>query len=117
MTTNAKQDKNGKNDDKNDGKNNENDKKDRKDKNEERGGKGGGAETERAGGSSEGNRPNPIDLQRHLKGVDYPATRDELVSKAREAGANEDILRALEGIPERDYEDPAQVSEAVGKDR
>ena len=86
-------------------------------KNEDRGGKGRDSETERSGGSSERNRPNPIDLQRHLKGVDYPATRDELVSKAREAGANEDILRALEAIPERDYEDPAQVSEAIGKDR
>ncbi|SOZ39901.1 DUF2795 domain-containing protein [Cupriavidus neocaledonicus] len=61
--------------------------------------------------------PNPIELQRALKGVDYPATREQLVDKAREAGADEAITRALEAIDDREYEDPAQVSEAVARGR
>ncbi|NUO87858.1 MAG: DUF2795 domain-containing protein [Cupriavidus sp.] len=62
-----------------------------------------------------GGMPNPIELQRALKGVDYPATREQLVDKAREAGADEAITRALEAIDDREYEDPAQVSEAVAR--
>ncbi|WP_245001801.1 DUF2795 domain-containing protein [Cupriavidus pinatubonensis] len=59
------------------------------------------------------NRPSPIALQKALKGVDYPATRGALVSAARESGADDEIVDALEAIPEKRYEDPAQVSEAV----
>jgi hypothetical protein len=88
-----------------------------KDKDERDDGKGRSTGTERSGDAADTNRPNPIDLQRHLKGVDYPARRDDLVAKARDAGAGEDIVRALESIPDREYEDPAQVSEAVAKKR
>jgi hypothetical protein len=67
------------------------------------------------GGNRGGNTPNPIELQRALKGVDYPATREQLLDKARQAGADDSITGALEQIPDREYEDPAQVSEAVGR--
>ena len=39
---------------------------------------------------------NPIDVQRHLKGVSYPASRDDLVSAARDNGASDEIVSALE---------------------
>ncbi|GGS57081.1 hypothetical protein GCM10010156_14720 [Planobispora rosea] len=56
---------------------------------------------------------NPIELQKHLSGVDYPASRDELVDTAREQGADEDIIRALESIPDREYDGPNAVSKAA----
>ena len=68
-------------------------------------------------GDSARNQPNPIALQKALKGVDYPATRGALVSAARDSGADDAIVDALEGIPEKRYEDPAQVSEAVAHHR
>lgn len=64
-------------------------------------------------GGSAANQPNPIALQKALKGVDYPAGRDTLCSTAKDNGADDDILEALGRIDDRDYEDPAQVSEAV----
>lgn len=57
--------------------------------------------------------PNPIDLQKHLGGVDYPAKRDDLVRTAEESGAGDDILEALRGIPDREYDSPTAVSKAV----
>ena len=66
-------------------------------------------------GGEQGGMPNPIELHRALKGLDYPATREQLVNKAREAGAGDEITRALEQIPDREYENPAQLSEAVGR--
>jgi hypothetical protein len=56
---------------------------------------------------------NPIELQKHLGGVDYPASRDDLVQKAEQNGADEDILEALRGIPDQEYDAPTAVTKAV----
>ena len=57
--------------------------------------------------------PNPIDLQKHLGGVDYPASRDDLVRTAEQHGAGSDLLDALRGIPDKQYDSPTAVSKAV----
>ncbi len=57
--------------------------------------------------------PNPIELQKHLGGVDYPASRDDLVRTAEEQGADNDLLEALRGIPDKEYDSPTAVSKAV----
>ncbi|GIH94656.1 DUF2795 domain-containing protein [Planobispora siamensis] len=56
---------------------------------------------------------NPIDLQKHLSGVDYPAGRDDLVNAAREQGADNEMIKALQNIPDREYDGPNAVSKAV----
>lgn len=58
---------------------------------------------------------NPIELQKHLKGVDYPATKDDLIEQAEEQGADEETLAALEELPDQEYETPAAVSKAIGE--
>jgi hypothetical protein len=57
---------------------------------------------------------NPIQLQKHLKGVDYPASKEELINQAQHQGADEDALSALRQLPDEEYETPADVSKAVG---
>lgn len=57
--------------------------------------------------------PNPIQLQKHFKGVGYPASRSDLVAAAREHGADQDIIAALEAMPDREYDGPNAVSQAV----
>jgi hypothetical protein len=59
------------------------------------------------------NVPNPIDLQKHLGGVDYPARKDDLVKVARDHGAGDDIVKALEALPDREFDGPNAVSQAV----
>jgi hypothetical protein len=56
---------------------------------------------------------NPIELQKHLGGVDYPASRDDLVQKAQANGADETVLEALRGIPDEQYDAPTDVTKAV----
>jgi hypothetical protein len=58
---------------------------------------------------------NPIQLQTHLKGMNYPASKEELVQYAKENGADENVCSALEQLPDEEYETPADVSKAVGK--
>ena len=56
---------------------------------------------------------SPIDIQKALSGMDYPAGKDEIVSHAEQQGAGDDVLEALRGIEDRTYEGPSGVSSAV----
>lgn len=58
---------------------------------------------------------NPIQVQKFLGGMDYPATKDEIVKHAESKGADENIMDTLEQLPEDDYETPADVSKAIGQ--
>lgn len=57
--------------------------------------------------------PNPIQIQKFLGGVDYPASRDALLSKAKDSGADSNVIQALEAIPDKEYDSPTAVSSAV----
>jgi hypothetical protein len=57
--------------------------------------------------------PNPIQIQKFLGGVDYPASRDALLSKAKDSGADSNVIEALEAIPDKEYDSPTAVSSAV----
>jgi hypothetical protein len=57
---------------------------------------------------------NPIEIQRHLKGVDYPAERDELLEVARGENAPQDVIEALESLPEdEEFDGPDEVMRAI----
>jgi hypothetical protein len=58
---------------------------------------------------------NPIEVQKALKGMDYPAGRDEIVSAARDNGAAEEIVDALEGLGRNRFDGPDDVMEALGR--
>jgi hypothetical protein len=57
---------------------------------------------------------NPIQLQKFLGGVDYPAQKDDLVRHAEQHGADKEAVDALRRIPDRQYDGPNAVSAAVG---
>jgi hypothetical protein len=56
---------------------------------------------------------SPIDVQKALKGMDYPAKKDDIVGQAERNGAGDEVLEALRGLPEKQYDGPDQVSEVV----
>ncbi|NJK78511.1 MAG: DUF2795 domain-containing protein [Chloroflexaceae bacterium] len=58
---------------------------------------------------------NPIQLQKFLKGMDYPASKQELIDQARQNGADDNVLNTLQQLPDEEYQTPADVSQAVGK--
>lgn len=55
------------------------------------------------------------DLQVYLKGMNYPAGKQDLISHAREQNASGDVIAALEQFSERTYQSAADVSEEFGK--
>ncbi|SMO85192.1 Protein of unknown function [Geodermatophilus aquaeductus] len=54
---------------------------------------------------------SPIDIQKALKGMDYPATKEQILEHAK--GGDKDVLDALQKIDDREYEGPSGVSAAV----
>lgn len=58
---------------------------------------------------------NPVQLQKNLKGVDYPASKQDLLNHAKQQGADENALSTLKQIPEQEYGSPTDVSEAVSE--
>ncbi|NEC63305.1 DUF2795 domain-containing protein [Streptomyces sp. SID9727] len=59
---------------------------------------------------------NPIELQKALGGVNYPAGKGTIVDQARQNGAGDEIVAALDALPEKEYESPAQVSKEVAQE-
>lgn len=57
--------------------------------------------------------PNPIQVQKFLGGLDYPASKDDIVKKAEDSGADENVLDALRGLPDQEYDAPTAVSSAL----
>ncbi|MGI5336105.1 DUF2795 domain-containing protein [Streptomyces sp. CA-181903] len=60
-------------------------------------------------------KPNPIELQKSLGGMHYPADKETLVEHAKKKGADKSTLDALSSMPTKEYDSPAAVTEAVTK--
>lgn len=59
--------------------------------------------------------PNPIQIHKHLGGVNYPASREDLIEKAKSEGADQSICDALEALPDQQFSGPTDVSEALDR--
>jgi hypothetical protein len=59
--------------------------------------------------------PDFIEVQKHLSGVDYPATKDQLIEHARKRGAPQEVIERLSSLPDGEYDGPNKVSSAVAK--
>ncbi len=57
---------------------------------------------------------NPIQLQKYLKGVDYPASAEAIRQAAEKNGADDNIKQMLGKLPNKSFEKPTDVSAAIG---
>jgi hypothetical protein len=58
---------------------------------------------------------NPMEVEKALKGVDYPAKKEDLIKHAQKHGADERVRKTLEKLPEETYHTPIDVTKAIGK--
>ncbi|MFG2636733.1 DUF2795 domain-containing protein [Streptomyces sp. NPDC048362] len=56
---------------------------------------------------------SPIALQKALKGADYPASRDDLVSLAKRNGADEDVVQMISQAGTDRFDGPDEVQKAL----
>ncbi|MBD2515531.1 DUF2795 domain-containing protein [Nostoc sp. FACHB-973] len=61
-------------------------------------------------------KANPVEIQKHLKGVDYPAKRQDLIQHAKKHGADKEIISLLEKVPgDKEFESPTDLNKALGE--
>jgi hypothetical protein len=61
-------------------------------------------------------RFDPVLVQKNLAGADYPAHKDDLLQVALDNGAPDEVCVWLQGLPEREYESPTEVVEALSQE-
>lgn len=52
---------------------------------------------------------NPDDAQHYLEGVEYPASKEDVVSAAENNGAPETMIRMLGGLSRPRFDSPEEV--------
>ncbi len=58
---------------------------------------------------------NPIEMQKYLKGANYPASKDDLVSTAENNSAPGEVVEQLRAIGGNEFSGPDQVMAALKK--
>jgi hypothetical protein len=67
-----------------------------------------------AGGSSRA-KANPFDVQSFLEGVGYPTRKQRLLREAESQGADRKVRATLRRLPDKSFDSPTEVSEAIGR--
>lgn len=57
---------------------------------------------------------SPIQVQRYVSRLKFPITKESLVEKVKESGADKSIISTLEKIPDQSFDSPEEVSNAIG---
>lgn len=58
---------------------------------------------------------SPSNVTHHLKGIHFPAKKQDLVSQARHNKAPPEVMQEIEAMPEQDYASVAEIMKAFGK--
>lgn len=64
-------------------------------------------------GSSE--KTNLITIEKYIKGINFPASKDDLLNQAQVNDAPEDVIQAMNQFDEQEYQSPADVAKQAGK--
>ena len=53
---------------------------------------------------------SPIEVQKALKNMDYPASKKDLIKHAKKHDARKEVMEDLDELPEKEYRNAADVS-------
>ncbi|WP_052850475.1 DUF2795 domain-containing protein [Streptomyces avicenniae] len=58
-------------------------------------------------------KPNPIEVQKALKGISYPADRSDLAEQAKQNHADQGLVQRMETLKGDTFERPSDVQKAL----
>jgi hypothetical protein len=67
-----------------------------------------------SGSGGDGTKANPVEVQSFLEGVGYPTRKHELVREAERHNAPSEVRATLRRLPDKKFDSPTEVSEAIG---
>ncbi|MFL5252543.1 MAG: DUF2795 domain-containing protein [Rhodopila sp.] len=59
---------------------------------------------------------SPANITHYLKGMDFPASKQDLEKRAKDNGAEKEVLETIHGMPDGKFENMADVMKAYGKE-
>jgi hypothetical protein len=57
---------------------------------------------------------SPSNIAHHLKGIDFPASKDDLIQQAKKNGADSEVLESIKNMPDDEYTDMAGIMQGYG---
>lgn len=66
------------------------------------------------GGTQREMEVSPTEVQRYLKGMRYPARKEDLIEQARGLKAPAKVIQVIERFPDQEFRGPTDVSRAIG---
>lgn len=60
-------------------------------------------------------RANPVEVEKSLKGIHFPAKKQELVKHAQQHGADQEVLETIKELPEEEFRNAVDVTKAIGE--
>lgn len=57
------------------------------------------------------------DVERAIRGIYFPADRNDLIEQARSNKAKTDVINILKNLPRNKFKSPIDVSKAFGEER
>lgn len=58
---------------------------------------------------------NPIEVEKSLKGISFPAKKQDLIKHAQQHGADREVLETIKDLPKEDFHTAADVTKAIGE--
>ena len=59
---------------------------------------------------------SPANVTKSLSGIDFPAKKKDLIAQARKNKAGKGVIDALQGFPDQEYNNMADVMKGYGKE-
>jgi len=67
------------------------------------------------GGRGDPEKASPAAVERYLKGIKFPAGKEDLINKANENNAPSDVMSVIERLPDNDYNSVTDIAKGVGE--
>lgn len=64
-------------------------------------------------GRSDSQKANPFAIERYLKGIHYPAQKQDLLDQAENNGAPQDIMNALNHFTDKEYKNVIDIAREI----
>lgn len=58
---------------------------------------------------------NPVEVEKSLKGIDFPAKKQDLVNHAKQHGADQEVIQTIQDLPRNEFHTAADVTKAIGE--
>ena len=58
---------------------------------------------------------SPSQIEKSIKGIKFPASKQDLIQQAELNNADSDVLNILNNVKDKRYNSPIEISIAIGK--